>query len=238
MKSMETANTFTVMEAGFKILPGKEVDFFALQNRMVPIAMSQPGFVSVYGGPILDSEWLYFGVRFESAEQMDAWHRTPAHTAVQKAAYAKWWTSVYIRKWQRQIPGAAFGDIAMCETRIVVERALDKSRIQSVKEALGNLLAAGAMPFETRTGELEPQPYQFVGPLEIAPTGTGVEYALITHWSTVEKFDAWLQSTQYQTLQSLGEISSEHFTAMAETQPRDHLREDRLQREWTLERHR
>jgi heme-degrading monooxygenase HmoA len=238
MNNNQTPHTFTVMEAGFKILPGKEADFFALQNKMVPVAMSQPGFVSVYGGEILNSSWLYFGVYFETAEQMDAWYRTPAHGVVQKAAYAKWWTSVYIRKWQRQTPGERLGDLSMCETRIVVKAALDLNQIRDVQEALKILSSAGAMPFETRTGEFEPQPYQFAGPLEIAPVGTGVQYSLITHWSSEQQFKDWLKSEQYQVLQRLGDTSSELFTAMTETQPRDYLRDDLLQREWTLEGHR
>jgi heme-degrading monooxygenase HmoA len=238
MTTTKATGPVTVLEAGFKMVPGKEADFLAFQGKMVPVAMEQDGFGAVYGGPILDSTWVYFGVRFDSAEQMDAWHHHPQHQAAQKSAYARWWTSVYIRKWRSPTPGEALGDHLMSETRLFVDTALNDARINRVRQALDELSAAGAVPFETRSGEFEPQSCQFVGPIEIAPLAEKVIYSLITHWSSADHFNAWKASGSYHALQSLGEVSSELFVAMKETQPRDYLRDDKLQREWTLDGHR
>jgi hypothetical protein len=43
MDSRSPAQSLTLLEAGFKILPGKEEGFFALQQKMVPVAAKQPG---------------------------------------------------------------------------------------------------------------------------------------------------------------------------------------------------
>lgn len=235
MSTQPTAKPLMVMEAGFKIIPGKESEFLAIQANMVPVAVGQPGFVSVYGGPILDSSWLYFGVRFDSQEQMNAWHHHRGHQNVQKMAYEKWWTAVYIRKWRTPKPGEALGDRLMCETRIFTTKPFNSGQTQAVRNALAGLVAAGAKRFETLNGDHEPQPYQFVGPLEIAPVDKAVIYSVITHWSDAAAVAAWQQSPAYKQLQSLGTVTSEVFVAVKETDVRDRVRDDRLQREWTLE---
>src|SRR5258708_10561734 len=105
MDSHSPAQSLTLLEAGFKILPGKEQDFFALQQKMVPVGSKQPGFLAVYGGLIHASNWLYFCVRFQTQAEMEAWHFQPQHQAIQKQACAKWWTAGYLRKWRP--PGGA-----------------------------------------------------------------------------------------------------------------------------------
>ena len=72
-------NVLTVLESCFKIAPGTEAALLELQRQFWPVATSQPGFISVEVGTIVNSSWLYFGVRFESKNQMDAWHRHPRH---------------------------------------------------------------------------------------------------------------------------------------------------------------
>ena len=235
MVATKGAGPKIVLEAGFKIIQGKEADFMASQAKMVPVAMQQDGFGAVYGGPILNSPWLYFGVRFDSEEQMDAWHLHPRHQAVQKSAYAKWWTDVYLRKWIEPASGQASCDRLMCETRLFLDAPLRDEQLKIVEETLAGLTAFGAKPFETHTGEFERQPYQFVGPVEIAPAIEKVIYLLITHWSSDDQLDAWKISDSYCALQGLGEVSSEVFAALKETRPRDNLRDDKLQRDWRRE---
>jgi hypothetical protein len=120
----------------------------------------------------------------------------------------------------------------MSETSILVDTALDDTQIQSVRQALAELSAAGAQPFETLTGEFEAHPYQFSGPLLVAPAAGKVPYLLTTHWSSAEDFNAWKSSSSYCALQSLGDVSSELFVPIVETWPREHLRDDKLQRDW------
>ena len=43
---------------------------------------------------------------------------------------------------------------------------------------------------------------------------------------------AWKSSSSYRALQSLGDVSSELFVPLVETRPREHLRDDKLQRDW------
>lgn len=228
-------SAFTLMEAGFKIIPGKEAEFFERQSATVPVAMSQPGFVAVYGGPILDSSWLYFGVRFSSAAHMDAWHFHQHHQEVQKMAYEKWWTAVYIRKWRRLDAALPAGDRLMCETRLRTSAPLDAAQLDVVRSSLATLGAAGARRFETQSGEFEPQPWQFVGPVEIAPSDGSVMYSLITHWTSLEAAEAWHRSAGCDVLRTLGALEHEVFTALEERGKRHGLRDDRLQRQWKLQ---
>jgi heme-degrading monooxygenase HmoA len=101
-----------------------------------------------------------------------------------------------------------------------------------VRQVLAELGAAGAQPFETLTGEFERQPFQFAGPVLIAPVADKKLYLLTTHWSSADHFNAWQSSSPYRELQSLGEVSSELFVPLIETRMREHLREDKLQRDW------
>ena len=79
----------------------------------------------------------------------------------------------------------------MCEARLLREAKLNAAEIQSLREALAGIAEAGTEPFETLTGDFEPQPYQFAGPVGIAPKVDGVLYTLVTHWSSPEKCRAW-----------------------------------------------
>jgi hypothetical protein len=120
----------------------------------------------------------------------------------------------------------------MSETSIFVDAALGDAGIRSVRQALAGLGAAGAQPFETLTGEFEAQPFQFAGPVQIAPAADNVLYSLIAHWSSADHFNAWKSSSSYFALQRLGDVSSELFVPMIETRRREHLRDDKLQRDW------
>jgi heme-degrading monooxygenase HmoA len=231
MTATKAAGRVAVLESGFRIIPGKETDFLAYQATVVPLAMAQDGFRSVYSGPVWDSTWVYFGARFDSEEQMDAWHGEPQHRVIQKSA-PNWWTALYLRKWRPATPGEVLGDRLMSETRILVDAPLDGIQIMSVRQALAALGVAGAQPFETLTGEFETQPFQFAGPIQMAPAAENVLYSLITHWSSADRFEVWKTSASYRALQSLGDVSSEVFVPMVETRAREHLRDDKLQRDW------
>ncbi|MGS1105426.1 hypothetical protein ACVCNH_04190 [Achromobacter anxifer] len=225
----------TVLESGFKIVPGKEDGFARFNDALHPVAISQDGFEAVYGGQILDSAWRYVGARYASAEQMDAWHQHPRHKGAQKAAYDRWWTAVYMRKWREPAPGEVMSGKIMTETRLAVPAPLPDARLRAVKEILACLTDLGASPFETLTGEYEPRPYQLIGPCDLAPETDGVFYLLITHWPTPEAAATWQASTAYRALQEIGTVTCDTFMAMPETRPRDHLRDDKMQREWTLD---
>ena len=130
------------------------------------------------------------------------------------------------------MPGEVLGDRLMSETSILVDSAFEDTQIKSVRLALAELGAAGAQPFETLTGQFEAQPFQFAGPVLIAPATEKVLYTLVIHWSSAKHFNAWKSSSSYRALQSLGDVSSELFVPLVETRTREHLRDDKLQRDW------
>lgn len=222
----------TVLEAGFRMIPGQEPEFMSVHEKMVPMGMAQRGFIAVYGGPILDSTWLYFGVHFETQQDMENWHLNQAHQSIQKRAYSKWWSAVYLRKWRKPVAGEAYGDNLMCETRLQAAAALSRQELDRVRQALSSLTDFGAQPFETVTGEHEPQPYQFAGPLDIAPTPDGATYTLITRWKSLSDIQRWKSSPSYQALCELGSAASTIFVPFVETGERDNMRADRLHRQW------
>jgi heme-degrading monooxygenase HmoA len=229
-------NVLTVLESCFKIVPGMEAELAELQGRFWPLATSQPGFISVQVGTIVNSTWLYFGVRFASKIQMDAWHRHPEHQVIQKMGYARYWTALYLRKWRVALPGEAFGKRLMCETRLVTKSPLTPEQLASLRPMLDGIGDAGALRFETLTGEYDPQPYQFVAPAQITPAVDGTMYSLITHWSSESAIEAWRKSAGYRVLPALGVVSSETLVPAVEDEVRDRLRPDRLQRDWVLAR--
>jgi hypothetical protein len=231
MTATKATGPLAVLESGFKIITGKETDFLAYQATVVPAAMERDAFRAVYGGPVRDSTWVYFGARFGSEEPMNAWHDEPRHWVIQKSA-PNWWTALYLRKLRASMPGEFLGDRLMSETSILVGTALDDTQIKSVRQALEELGAAGAQPFETLTGQFESQPFQFNGPVQIAPAADRVLYLLTTHWSSADHFNAWRSSSSYRALQGLGDVSSELFVPIIETRTREHLRDDKLQRDW------
>jgi hypothetical protein len=163
MTATKATGPLAVLEASFKIIPGKEAGFLAYQASVVPLAAAQPGFRAAYSGPVWDTTWIYFGARFDSEQQMNAWHSEPQHRVIQKSA-PNWWTSLYLRKSRSPMPGEVLGDRLMSETSILVDTALDDTQIQSVRRAMAGLGAAGAQPFETLTGQFEAHPFQFSGP--------------------------------------------------------------------------
>jgi hypothetical protein len=84
-------------------------------------------------------------------------------------------------------------------------------------------LPAQAAKYEPLSGEFEPQPFQFVGPLEEYPQPAPVRYLLLSHWDGPEGMNAWLNSPQ--------------ITKVLDGE-RDHLNAAGSQRGWARERDR
>ena len=82
MTATKATGQLAIFEAAFKISPGKEAAFLAYQATVVPLAEAQPGFRAAYSGPVQDTTWVYFGARFDSEEQMNAWHGEPQHRVI------------------------------------------------------------------------------------------------------------------------------------------------------------
>ena len=51
MTATKATRSLAVLEAAFKIIPGKETAFLAYQASVVPLAAAQPGFRAGYSGP-------------------------------------------------------------------------------------------------------------------------------------------------------------------------------------------
>jgi hypothetical protein len=55
---------------------------------------------------------------------------------------------VNVRKWRSPTTGEALGVRLMSETRLFVDTALNDAQMNRARQALGELSAAGAVPFE------------------------------------------------------------------------------------------
>ena len=228
--------TLTVMEAGFKLGRGHEDEFWNMNIKTIGIAAQRPGFVSVVGGPIADSSWLYFGVTFDTPQAMDDWHHHEKHLPVQRLAKTRWFSAYYIRKWRRPTEGEDLGDWILCLTEIAPAPSFDPQKIAGVLSVVEETLRdLDVPPFETLTGEFESKPYQFVGPLEAAPETMGGHYLLLTHWTSSAALDKWLQSPVSQACEDLGDVTTSVFVPIREEPgSRSALREDGLQRDWVF----
>ncbi|MFF7945169.1 hypothetical protein ACFZC5_36350 [Nocardia gamkensis] len=235
--STEIPQTLTVMEACFTLNPGIDEQFWAAQEKFGPIAAASPGFVAVIGGPIANSPWLYFCGKWATPELMDQWYHTRAHTAVQNKAHETWFKSVYLRKWRlpaegEEVQGRVFSEIAIArDTRLSEEEKA--ALLSSLNESLPTFKARS---FETVIGEFEPNPYQFVGPLEEFPEVAPVRYLLLTHWDSLSDLEAWLASPAVSKLAELGDFSAEHYLPIFHAAgERQGLTPDGFQRGWGSE---
>jgi heme-degrading monooxygenase HmoA len=229
--------TLTLLESGFTLRPGTEHEFMNMSEKVTGVAMGQPGFVSVGGGPIVESSWLYFTVKFNTPADMDAWHHHERHTPVQKLAKTKWFGRMYLRKWRVPADGEALGERILCETVIAPPQPLDDNELGGLLPVLDSTLTdLNAAPFETMTNEFEPRPYQLAGPLEEAPPTTPVKYVLVTRWTSAADMEKWLGSPGYEACQQLGDTTSQAYVPIQEVEGgRSDLRPDRLQRDWSFE---
>lgn len=237
MTSPVIPQTRTMMEAGFTLRAGIEEKFWRANDAAIPTAAAQPGFVAVAGGPIANSSWLYFSGTWTTPDTMDQWYWSSRHKPVQDAAFSRWFAKMYIRKWRLPADGEALADRILCQTRIHRSEPLDDAdTAHLVRSLTAALTELGASAFETLTGELEPQPFQLVGPLQELPETAPASYLLLTHWGSAEAARSYLHSPAYHALEDLGDLSSEMLVPIVEQAgTRPGLRADGLQRDWTYQ---
>ena len=151
--------TLTTMEACFTLHEDRTVqeEFWRHQERMGPIAAAAPGFVAVIGGPILRSHWLYFCGKWKSPDLMDKWQFDSKHTPMQDAAHARWFSSIYIRKWRLPDAGEQMTGPQFCEVAIARQTPIEAGTLDKILDEIvaPSLRESGALPFETLTGVFE-----------------------------------------------------------------------------------
>jgi hypothetical protein len=228
--------TLTTMEACFTLHEDRTVleEFWRHQERMGPIAAAAPGFVAVIGGPILRSHWLYFCGKWQSPDLMDKWQFDSKHIPMQTAAHARWFASMYIRKWRLPDSGEQIGGPLFCEVAIARQTPIEADMVDNIlDEIVGpSLREYGALPFETLAGVFEAQPYQFVGPLQEFPALAPTRYLLLTHWPTNDALQAWLRSGVIEQLSGYGEVATNvSISIKHDPGERKFMREDGLQRD-------
>lgn len=223
------------MEACFTISPGTEEEFWQAQERMGPVAASQPGFQGVIGGPIANSAWLYFCGKFESPDLMDQWQHSKQHRPVQDMAHKKWFDAYYIRKWRLPAAGEAVEGRTFCETALARDVPLADDELRSVIASINESVERHTpLRFETLTGQYEQQPYQLVGPLEEFPQLAPTRYLLLTHWDRVDDLRAWLESPVTTALKDIADVDTQiHVPVYQDPATRNGVRADGLQREWS-----
>jgi hypothetical protein len=228
--------TLTTMEACFALHEDRTVqeEFWRHQERMGPIAAAAPGFVAVIGGPILRSHWLYFCGKWKSPDLMDKWQFDSKHTPMQDAAHARWFSSIYIRKWRLPDAGEQMTGPQFCEVAIARQTPIEAGTVDKIMDEIvaPSLQQYGALPFETLTGVFEAQPYQFVGPLQEFPALAPTRYLLLTHWPTNDALQGRLRSGVIEDLSDYGEVVTNVSVAIKhDPEERKFMREDGLQRE-------
>jgi hypothetical protein len=231
--------TITTMEAGFTVNAASAEEFWRQQERMGPVAAAAPGFLAVIGGPIARSPWLYFCGKWQTPDLMDQWYHDAKHKPMMKAAHDRWFGACYIRKWRLPGPGEAVSGPAFCEIAIAAEVAAPADKIEALLDQLDKALPPlNPKPFETMSGEFEPQPYQFVGPLQEFPQAAPVRYLLLTHWNSADEARRWLQSPVLQSLAELGTVSSAIMVLITHRPgEREGLRADGAHREFGVSPH-
>ncbi len=228
--------TLTTMEACFTLHEDRTVqeEFWRHQERMGPIAAAAPGFVAVIGGPIVRSHWLYFCGKWKAPDLMDKWQFDSKHTPMQDAAHARWFSSIYIRKWRLPDTGEQMAGPLFCEVAIARQTPIEAGTVDQILDQIvgPSLRESGVLPFETLTGVFEAQPYQFVGPLQEFPALAPTRYLLLTHWPTNDALQGWLRSGVIKDLSNYGEVvTNVSIPVKHDPGERKFMREDGLQRD-------
>jgi heme-degrading monooxygenase HmoA len=233
--AIETPQTATTMEACMRLADGPQQEaFWKAQERMGPVVAAQPGFRAVIGGPIARSTWMYFCGKFDSPANIDAWHQSKLHRPVIDKAYSEWFDAFYIRKWRDPADGEALHGPLFLETSIIPDDELEHAVVESLLDDItADLVARNAPAFETLPGRFEPQPFQFVGPLEEFPAVAPHRYLLLTHWDDETELRAWLDSDISRRVEGLGKVEH-NIQVLIRHAPgeREHLNEDGSLRGW------
>jgi len=153
---------------------------------------------------------------------------------MQQAAHGRWFSSVYIRKWRLPAEGEAMSGPLFCEIAIACEVAIPQDGLDRLVDDCiePKLREFKPLAFETLTGQFEPRPFQFVGPLQEFPAHAPARYLLLTHWADEEALRKWLESGVLSKLAEFGSVSTAVSVSIRhESGERDNLREDGLQRD-------
>ena len=88
---------------------------------------------------------------------MDKWQFDSKHTPMQYAAHARWFSSIYIRKWRLPDTGEQMTGPLFCEIAIARQAPIDAGTLDKIlDEIVGpSLRKSEALPFETLTGVFE-----------------------------------------------------------------------------------
>lgn len=200
--------TPTTMEACMRLAEGPQQEvFWKAQERIGPVVAGEPGFRAVIGGPIARSTWMYFSGKFDSPATIDAWYHSKLHRPVIDKAYSEWFDAFYIRKWRDPEAGEALAGPLFLETSIIPDDRLEDTLVETLLDDLTADLSSRNTPaFETLPGRFEPQPFQFIGPLEEFPVVAPFRYLLLTHWDDEADLRAWLDSEVSKQVEGLGKV--------------------------------
>ena len=230
--SDETVPAIHLAEGGFLPRPERKAESDQRDEEIRPLAISQPGFLETYGGPIPGTEWGFFTAKFDSLENMERWQANRIHNQVQDEARERLWKAYFVRKGRMLEEQETSDGLILCETVILRDARLSAEEEQQAESACASVSEFPVRPYETLTGKLIPTPYVFSGPVGVAPQRAPTQYVLLTYWDTTTDCDGWRASAGYHSLADLGEIHSSRFTIIPERRSRMGLRPDRLQREW------
>jgi hypothetical protein len=95
--------------------------------------------------------------KWQSPDLMDKWQFDSKHTPMQDAAHARWFSSIYIRKWRLPDTGEQMTGPLFCEIAIARQAPIDAGTLDKIlDEIVGpSLRKSEALPFETLTGVFE-----------------------------------------------------------------------------------
>ncbi|WP_213740754.1 hypothetical protein [Bradyrhizobium sp. dw_411] len=153
---------------------------------------------------------------------------------MQDAAHARWFSSIYIRKWRLPEAGEPMTGPLFCEIAITRQTPIEAGEVDKIMDGIvgPSVQKFGVLPFETLTGVFEKQPYQFVGPLQEFPALAPARYLLITHWPSNDALQAWLNSGVIKALSQYGELTTNvSISIKHDPGERKFMRKDGLQRE-------
>ena len=227
--------TLHIAEGGFRPRPELLEAYGKRHQEFMPHAIEQGGFRETYGGPIGDTPWWVFFVKFDTLEAMENWQHDREHVKVQDEARDKWWTAYYLRKGRLLGDSEKATDTILNETMLLRDTPLSDKEQGQLTTALSNTSRFGIIPYEAIRGAHLDTPYAFAQLAGAVPQQAPIQYVLLSSWNNTADCQRWQTSDGYQTVCGLGTTISTSFQMIPERKPRMGLQPDRMHREWVAQ---
>ncbi|WP_202080964.1 antibiotic biosynthesis monooxygenase family protein [Caldalkalibacillus salinus] len=207
-----------VSEMGVTIRPEYADEFKESYEKVMEVAASQPGFISLKALNVLnDQASIRYDnyAKFSTLEEMDQWAREGYHKQLQEEGKMKYFSSFYIRRGKALHHGEQAEGKVLLETSIVPHSITNESDHALEQKLLAELERESAqhpnmLPYETGNETLD-QPFLLTKVSYSAPQKEQSQYVVLTYWPHTAACAEWEHSQLHKKLQDTATVTHNRF---------------------------